>query len=262
MNILERVREWVDSTRPHDWYGQCAGLTMSICRHFGKLDGGPYSSAYAAYLASKIVSTDSRKAPAGAIHFWDGYFRGSQGGYGRYGHVAVDLTGGGVFLLSASRNGSQTWGVGAAIITEREQSRLIAKNPQGRYLGWSLTYGRHRVTALTPSPAASGGNAKPVEIPAPTTPEPIEQEESDDMAFRIIAVPNTDKAGKPRDDLYFCGPGGVKHISGPDDLRLLRRFVASGVGKGKEETFRGHELTRITSYLTGLGQYVPIPAGT
>lgn len=259
MNVLERIRAWVKSTEPHDWYGQCAGLTMSICRHFGELNGGPYASAYAAYLASTIVSTDSRKAPAGAIHFWDGMFRGSQGGYGRYGHVAVDLTGGGAFLLSASRNGFQAWGVGAAIITEREQSRLIAKNPQGRYLGWSLTYGRHRVTAFT-APAPAGGNGKPVEVPAEVPTETIEQEESDDM-FRIIAVPNTDKAGKPRNDMYFCGPGGVKHISGTTDLNLLRRFIASGVGMGKEETFRGHELTRITSYLTGLGPYVPIPAG-
>lgn len=262
MSVLDEIRAWVKGTEPHDWYGQCAGLTMSICRHFGELNGGPYASAYAAYLASDIVSTDSRKAPAGAIHFWDGEFRGSQGGYGRYGHVAVDLLGGGTFILSASRKGFQAWGKGAAIISVAEQTRLIAANPRGRYLGWALTYGRHRVTALTPSPAPSGGNAKPVEIPAPTSPEPIEQEESDDMAFRIIAVPNTDKAGKPRNDMYFCGPGGVKHISGTTDLKLLRRFVASGVGKGKEETFRGHELTRITGYLTGLGKYVPIPAGT
>lgn len=243
-NVIERIKSWVDGTRPHDWYGQCAGLTMSICRHFGELDGGPYASAYAAYLESDIVSTDSRKAPPGAIHFWDGYFRGSQGGYGRYGHVAVDLLGNGTSLLSATRYGIM-WGAGAGIISEREQSRLIAKNPQGRYLGWALTYGRHRITALTPAPKPEPAGGKP----SPVTPP--EQEEIEDMGIRIIGVPK-DAASRTPFHRYLVIPGvGSVHISDPAHLELLRRYIAAGVGKGKEEVFRDGELAIITSYLRG-----------
>lgn len=161
MSVSDRIEAWVDSTRPHNWYGQCAGLTMSICRHFGVLDGGPYGSAYAAYLASEIESTDPTKCPPGGIHFWDGYFHGSQGGYDRYGHVVVDINGGGTHVLSATSRASSFWGVNAGIISIAAQTALIRNNKGGRYLGWSRTYGRHRVTALTPTTA--GGNSRPFE---------------------------------------------------------------------------------------------------
>lgn len=143
------VKAWVQGTRPYDWYNQCAGLTMSICRHFGNGPalgaGGAYATATAAYNATKIVSKDSTKAPRGAIHYWS-YTTEINGVRRNYGHVTVDIRGGGVATLSATSKASPEWGNNAGLISVATQTRAIGNN--GRYLGWSLTYGKSYVANI------------------------------------------------------------------------------------------------------------------
>ncbi len=170
MSFETDVRKWVDSTRPYNWLNQCAGLTMSICRHFGNApavgQGGAYSTATAAYEAADIESADPAKAPVGAIHYWS-YTAEINGVRRDYGHVVVDIRGKGTHVLSATRNASPKWGVNAGLISVARQTKLIGRS--GRYLGWSRLYGsRYRVTVPE---APAGGNPRPLEDEVPTITE-------------------------------------------------------------------------------------------
>lgn len=231
MSTIDRMKAWVGSTRPHNWYGQCAGLTMSICRHFGQLNGAPYASAYAAYLASDIESTNPRECPPGGIHFWDGYFRGSQGGYDRYGHVAVDITGGGLAVLSATSQAPTFWGVNAGLISVARQSELIRNNPQGRYLGWSRTYGSHRVTTLAPSPDPAGGNSRPIE-------EDDDMPTADEIAKAVL---NYSLEGRSLGERIREMPADVwdETIGKPNAAHMFHGKAGDGVALGTARAGKG-----------------------
>lgn len=170
MTLENNVRDWVDSTRPYNWLNQCAGLTMSICRHFGYAPavgkGGAYATATAAYEAADIESTDPSKAPVGAIHYW-AYTARINGIRRNYGHVVVDIRGRGTHVLSASRKASPQWGLNAGLISVARQTALIGRN--GKYLGWSRFYGSRYY--VSPPEKPSGGNPRPLEDEVPTITE-------------------------------------------------------------------------------------------
>lgn len=155
-----QVKAWVASTKPYDWYNKCAGLAMSICRHFGNVPplGVPtqpiYATARAAYeaaLATGKLVKDSTKALPGWQHYWD-YTTTIGGRRQNFGHVATDMRGGGTHVLSASSKADPMWGKNAGLISVRQQTTAIGKN--GRYLGCAPTYGRAWVANIIPeSPA-------------------------------------------------------------------------------------------------------------
>lgn len=180
------IRKWVEGTKPYDWNTYCAGLTMSICRHFGYAPavgaGGAYSTATEAYRAAKIESKDASKAPRGAIHYWS-YTNTIRGVRKNYGHVVVDIRGGGTHVLSATRNAYPMWGVGAGLISVARQTQLIGS--MGKYLGWSKTYGKNYfVDIVTAGSGAGTGGTKPLPDPKPTPkPEPIPQEDNEMITY-------------------------------------------------------------------------------
>lgn len=162
MTFEADVKKWVGGTKPYNWLNQCAGLTMSICRHFGYAPalgkGGAYATATAAYQAAKIESTNPAKAPIGAIHYWS-YTATINSIRRNYGHVVVDIRGKGTHTLSATRNAAPMWGVNAGLISVARQTALIGGN--GRYLGWSRYYGDRYF--VSPPEAPAGGDSKPLE---------------------------------------------------------------------------------------------------
>lgn len=64
--------------------------------------------------------------------------------------------------------------------------------------------------------------------------------------------------GQTGGTMYLSGPGGYVHISNPDDLALLRRYVAArpfvsaDVNNGGEETFTEGQNKKISQYLARL----------
>lgn len=182
------IRKWVEGTKPYDWNTYCAGLTMSICRHFGYAPalgaGGAYSTATEAYRATKIESRDASKAPRGAIHYWS-YTAEIRGVRKNYGHVVVDIRGGGTHVLSATRKANPMWGVGAGLISVARQTQLIGS--QGKYRGWSKTYGKNYfVDIVTGGSGAGTGGTKPLPKPEPKPipkPDPIPQEDNEMITY-------------------------------------------------------------------------------
>lgn len=155
------VKAWVAGTKPYDWYNQCAGLAMSICRHFGNVPplGVPthpvYATARAAYDAALLtgrLEKDSTKAGPGWFHYWD-YTTTIGGRRKNFGHVVVDMRGGGTHTLSATSKASPMWGRNAGLISVRKQTQAIGS--AGRYLGCAPTYGRAWIANIitdTPKP--------------------------------------------------------------------------------------------------------------
>lgn len=155
------VKAWVVGTKPYDWYNRCAGLAMSICRHFGNVPplGVPthpvYATARLAYeaaLATGKLERDSSKARPGWFHYWD-YTTTIGGVRKNYGHVVVDMRGGGTHTLSATKRADPMWGKNAGLISVRQQTTAIGS--AGRYLGCAPTYGRAWVANIitdTPVP--------------------------------------------------------------------------------------------------------------
>lgn len=154
MATPEQIKAWCATTRPRNWYGACAGLTYNtIAMNGGDASLGPYPSATAAYESAKkaggIKSRNPLLAPPGAIHYWSYYGRDWRGIYGNWGHVAVDIYGGGSRILSATSRAREYWGLNAGILSVHEQTI-----PAMKYLGWALTFGRHnRITIDAGQPA-------------------------------------------------------------------------------------------------------------
>lgn len=80
--------------------------------------------------ASKIISTDSSKAPAGAQHWWSG-------GTNNDGHVTTDLLGGGQVCFMASGTLAEQW---QPYLGVNSVSKYSAAHKELTYLGWSLDY--------------------------------------------------------------------------------------------------------------------------
>lgn len=197
--VKAKFKTWGD----FNWYGMCAGLTHTVCRHFGyvtKADTA-YPSAKAAYQAAKaagtIRSTDPKKAPRGAIHYWAYWGKNSRGEMGDWGHVGVDMTGGGRDILNATSKPNDRYGVNAGTSTFAEIDSRV-----GTYLGWGTTYGRdYTANILDPNPPkpATGGKPKPA---TPAT--PIQEE--DEMTVDYHKPKNSKNVYALYDD------GTVRHV--------------------------------------------------
>ena len=181
-----------------NWYGKCAGVVMTVVNHFGKRNGAPYASAKAAQSASKIISTNPGKAPVGAVHHWDYYGRDYAGRYGNWGHVGVDMFGGGTRVLNATAHADERWGLNVGLSTVRDITNRV-----GNYKGWSLTYGVHEIHIELPAPAG-----KPVP-PKPATPVPVAPEEEEEPMLTIVVGPKDN-------------PGAAKYIYDQEAGKLTR----------------------------------------
>lgn len=160
MTTRGELRAWAISTRPYDWYGKCAGLTYQAIARNGGYAPDAYPSARAAMLATVIESTNPSTAPAGAVHYWDYYGTDYRGVSGNWGHVTLDLTGGGTDTLGATKYARDEWGVHAGVIS------VTAQTARGMtYRGWSRTYGaRNRITITTDTTGTiTGGGSHPIE---------------------------------------------------------------------------------------------------
>lgn len=198
MATPDQIRRFVASTRPKDWYGQCAGLTYrTIKDNGGSSPDDPYPSAFAAYRAATIESLNPAAAPPGAIHYWDYHGTDNRGLVNRWGHVAIDIHGGGTQVLSATGHAHDYWGVRAGLIS------VAAQSARGMpYLGWSRFYGRRNRLEITVAQPASGkGQPLPVITP--------EEEEETDMFIIVIG-----------EAWYLCIPkpgGGYHAVAQPGD---------------------------------------------
>jgi hypothetical protein len=210
MATPEEIRRWVESTRPKDWYGICAGLTWQTIYYNGGDSGVPFPSAWSAYLSARdagmIESRDWTTAPAGAIHYWDYYGTDAYGNRGHWGHVAVDIYGGGHNILSATGHAHEEWGVHAGLIS------VPAQTARGmEYVGWARTYGAgQRITIET----TAGGGAEPL-------PEP--ECEDDDMNGFYYG--NNDDKGQP---FYFFNEARGKSRVVSNEEWNMRRALQRG----------------------------------
>ena len=163
------VEAFVRATKPPggDWYGKCAGLTYRTMNGCGGYTPDIYGSAWLAYLAARaagrVESLDWRKAPPGAVHYWD-----YVDPYGnRYGHVTLDIYGAGTDTLSATHHAHEYWNVSAGLISVPAQTARGMK-----YLGWARTYGARNILRIH-VPSTGGGGDEPLD---PI--EPVEKEEA------------------------------------------------------------------------------------
>jgi hypothetical protein len=141
--IYDRARAYAAAHPKRDggtWNQWCGSLVW----RFGALpESAVRPSAIAAYRDSTIVSTDPARALIGAFHFWD---------IGTYGHVGVDLNGGGAAVFMASLNLSESWGDAIGI---NSVSGYGARTG-ARYLGWSMDYAGGRIAGGGGAPVGGG----------------------------------------------------------------------------------------------------------
>lgn len=127
--VYDRARAYAAAHPLRDgasWSGWCAALMV---RFGGFSRAAP--SAISAYHASTIVGHDPAAAPVGAFHFWD---------IGAYGHVGVDLLGGGGTVFMASSHLHESWGTAIGVNSVSAYDGATG----ARYLGWSMDYvGQH-----------------------------------------------------------------------------------------------------------------------
>jgi hypothetical protein len=152
------IQKWVEATRPVDWYGKCAGLTDRVVAAFTGGSRQWYDSATDARRASGTLNTDPAACPPGGIHFWSYYGTAWDGSRGDWGHVTIDIRGGGTATLSATGHAFEYWGVNAGLISVESQSARAGM----RYLGWARTYGAAAPLTIT-TESTAGDNARPFE---------------------------------------------------------------------------------------------------
>lgn len=150
-----------DDYPDENWDGECAGVCYYVCRKTGTVTRA-YPSATAARMASVIVSTDPKAAPAGAFHFWS-YFDRIEGVYKDWGHTGASL-GNGWALMSNPEAWDDQWGIALGVThvadwTARRRGIVT-------YLGWSHTYGENtaNITIPAPTPTAPATPGAPLPI--------------------------------------------------------------------------------------------------
>lgn len=208
--VKAKFRTWGS----YDWYGQCAGLTHTVCRHFGFVTAAdtPYPSAKAAYQAAKaagkIQSTNPERAPRGAIHYWAYWGKNSRGEMGDWGHVGVDMTGGGRDILNATSKPNDRYGVNAGTSTFSEIDGRV-----GAYLGWGMTYGSvYSANILDPNPT------KPTAPnPAPAGTAHLDSEENDMTVYA---------KAKGAKDVYEI-KDGKKRLLNPAEWAAIKTGLAA-----------------------------------
>lgn len=142
--IYDRARAYAASHPLRDgasWNQWCASLVW----RFGQCPASSVRpSAIDAYYHSSIVSTDASRAPTGAIHYW---------AIGQYGHVGVDLNGGGQQVFMATYKLAASWGNAIGINSVGGYSAATG----ARYLGWAMDYSGCRIAGGGQAPGGGGG---------------------------------------------------------------------------------------------------------
>lgn len=127
LDVYDEARDYASQYPLRDgdsWSGWCASLMWRFAQ---MPESSARPSAILAYEDSMIESLDPRLAPIGAFHWWD---------IGVYGHVAIDLLGGGTTVFMASNYVLEDWGdaIGVTSIPRYTNSSGAT------YLGWSMDY--------------------------------------------------------------------------------------------------------------------------
>ncbi|MCP3167895.1 hypothetical protein [Myxococcus qinghaiensis] len=142
--IYNRARAYASAHPTRDggtWDQWCASL---MWRFGGFPESSARPSAIEAYHASTRQPYSASQAPAGAFHWWD---------IGSFGHVGLDLNGGGTTVFMATRKLSQSWGNAIGINSVSGYSAASG----ARYLGWSLDYAGSVIPDHGPLPGGGGG---------------------------------------------------------------------------------------------------------
>lgn len=138
-------------TRPGETWNQLCALLMARFALAPASKGGiGWRAAPRAYGDAIVVARDSgilngnpAMAPIGAWHFWD---------IGRYGHVGVDLSSGGIDVFMATGHLREGWQAYLGINSVDGYTRATG----AKYLGWTTNY-RGGVYNLPLEPAGTGG---------------------------------------------------------------------------------------------------------
>ncbi len=196
--IYDRARAYAARYPKRDgasWNGWCASLVW----RFGQCPSSSVRpSAIEAYQHSRIISTNASQAPTGAIHYWS---------IGQFGHVGVDLNGGGRDVFMASYKLRQSWGDAIGVNSVGGYGSASG----ARYLGWAMDYSGCRI-AGGGQPATSGGSTGP--IPQTST-------ESDGIPGPIFWK-RVQYVG--RRDFGYTGP--IDGVPGPNTEKVMVRITA------------------------------------
>jgi len=206
-----------------DWDQDCGRVMFRFGEWLGWITAprGDISSAYRAYLGSKIESLNPVGAPIGAYHFWD------IGGEAN-GHVAQQVdTNTLIFMgsfkvwedLGKSVAGKNT-GIGFASVDDYN-----AKTLGERYLGWSRDYSGGRPNLAS----VSGIDVKPIED-APV--EAAAKEEESGMGYT----------------LWGRKGGGDNAARGMNEWSLVGRDLGYAVGHRPEDAVKAPEAEWAVQY--------------
>ncbi|MDQ1215751.1 hypothetical protein [Microbacterium arborescens] len=269
MTTPHEIRVFVGSTRPKSWYGQCAGLTYRTIADCGGYAPDIYGSAFAAYLATTVESRNPRNAPPGAIHYWDYTGTDDRGRVARWGHVAIDIYGGGHQVLSATGYAHEWWGEKAGLIT------VEAQTARGMpYLGWSRTYGRrNRLTITNPATAGSGAAPQPIPAAPKEFDEMASKQEIKDAVAEVVGGVKTNEhflvsyaSDTHRNGIVLAGFGywhplsfeKFDHFSWPGSRSAQGRGLFSGLEVFTPINDRAWDILREICLQDGDAEYVPI----
>lgn len=219
MTTAEEIKGWVAAATPPDpdrgWYGACAGLTDRVVAFFTGGDRRWYGSATDARRASGALNPDATQCPAGGIHFWSYYGTAWDGSVGDWGHVTIDITGGGGDTLSATGHAREWWALNAGLISVAAQSARAGM----QYLGWSRTYGGARpLTITTESTAGTGSRPFEEDFMATMTDEEKSRllTQLDQIHKELVAQPG---AGWTRARIFATGDAVDKLVGTVDGIR-------------------------------------------
>lgn len=226
------IKQWVGRATPPradtGWYGMCAGLTDRVIAQFTGGSRQWYDSATDARRASGALNPDATAAPAGAIHYWSYYGNSWDGTVGDWGHVTIDIRGGGTATLSATKGAFDYWGLNAGLISVAAQTGRAGM----KYLGWARTYGAAAPLTLE---MPAGENHVPGATPA---------KEEDDMSMNTIRHPNG--------TIYFADDLGADHLGDykTDDIGLGEFLEASARVFGGADQLTAREFDIATAIAT------------
>ncbi|ADO71394.1 hypothetical protein [Stigmatella aurantiaca] len=194
--IYDRARAYAAANPKRDG-GSWAGWCGSLMFRFGQLpDSSARDTAYLAYKASTIVSTNPSTALTGAFHWWD---------IGTAGHVGADLNGGGTAVFMASNHLSASWGTAIGINSVSGYTSASG----ARYLGWSMDYAGGRIAGGGAPPGGGGGS-----LPRTTT--------EDDGIPGPIYYKRIQTVGQR--DFGYTGP--IDGVTGPNTEKIRVRITA------------------------------------
>ncbi|NVJ23869.1 MULTISPECIES: hypothetical protein [Myxococcus] len=195
-SIYNRARAYASAHPTRDggtWDQWCASL---MWRFGGFPESSARPSAIEAYHASTRQPYSAAQAPAGAFHWWD---------IGSFGHVGLDLNGGGTTVFMATRKLSQSWGNAIGINSVSGYSSASG----ARYLGWSLDYAGSVISDHGPLPGGGGGG-----IPRTST--------EDDGVPGPIYYKRIQTVGQR--DFGYTGP--IDGVTGPVTEKIRVRITA------------------------------------